>query len=327
MITFRITLIALILLFAFGLNNLNILGPSIIASPDGPIYVPKPINVLILVSDKVDDRSGELTDSIMILNYKPATSQISMLSIPRDTRVMLDGEYHKINSVYAHRTRPDDGIALLKDCIHQLVDVHIDYYAVLKIGCIKKIVDELDGVWYNVPCRMKYSTWINLKKGEQKLNGSKVVQLLRFRKPDAAPGHLLPDEDQYRLADCEIYLDGTQRVRTLQNFLAEFIKQKAKKEILLDVRKVTKLLQITIDNSETNLRFSDLIKYAKSASGLSKSKLNAFRLNGIDEPGFWYFVYDQTLINNTTKKVYDAKKVIQKYFGLEVITPSPIPTN
>jgi len=306
---------------------MNILGPSIIVSSKDTIYVPKPINVLVLVSDKVDDRTGELTDSLMILNFKPASSQVSMISIPRDTRVMIDGEYHKINSVYAHRTLPSDGIALLKDCIRQLVDVHIDYYAVLKIGCIKKIVDELDGVWYNVPCRMKYSTWIDLKEGKQKLNGSKVVQLLRFRKPDAAPGHLLPDEDQYRLAGCEIYLDGAQRVRTLQNFLAEFIKQKAKKEILLDVRKVTKLLQITIDNSETNLRFSDLIKYAKSASGLSKSKLNAFRLNGVDEPGSWYFVYNKTLINNTTKKVYDTKKVIQKYFGLDVAEQSPAPTN
>ena len=55
-----------------------------------------PINVLVLGGDKVNLN----TDTMMLVNFNPSSSKLSILSIPRDTRVIIDGKRAKINAAY-----------------------------------------------------------------------------------------------------------------------------------------------------------------------------------------------------------------------------------
>jgi hypothetical protein len=57
----------------------------------------KVVNVLILGFDK----DGYRTDTMMIANFDPKTSNMNLVSIPRDTLVEVKGKRMKLNSVFA----------------------------------------------------------------------------------------------------------------------------------------------------------------------------------------------------------------------------------
>ena len=70
--------------------------------------------------------NGALTDFIMLGQYNPNTREISLLSIPRDTKVegTIDG---KINSAYAGKY-PERSIAKVKD----VTGIEAQYYVIFK---------------------------------------------------------------------------------------------------------------------------------------------------------------------------------------------------
>ena len=322
--TFRTTIIGLIMLFVFGIFVLINSESSAVPQGNGSIFLPEPINILLLVSDQVSSN----TDSIMVVNYKPKSSQISILSIPRDTKVLIDNKYCKINSAFWRgktNGKIKDGVDQVVTCINQLINLKINYYAILNLNCVEKVVDELGGVDYNIPFDMKYTALsqnlhIDLKKGFQHLDGNKVIQLLRFRHPNGTlTRQILNKMKGYDGGDAT-------RVDNNQKFLKEFFKQKMKPELFLNFSTISNVLKIIIENTETNLTLNDCLKYAKSAVSLTKGKINTYRLLGVDEKPQWFYVFNNTFMNNTTKKIVDSQNIINKYFGLVDVVESPTPT-
>ena len=107
----------------------------------------KPFNVLILGGDKVNNNS----DTMILANFDPATYKINVMSIPRDTKVIIDNQNHKINFAY-----PLAGINLAAGTVSALLDVNIKYYVYLDISAFRKIVDLLGGVDIYVPIDLDY---------------------------------------------------------------------------------------------------------------------------------------------------------------------------
>lgn len=112
----------------------------------------------------------------------------------------------------------------------------------------------LGGVYFDVPVDMKYddpsqNLHINLKKGYQLLDGDKVEQLLRFRKPNG---------DRYTKELKEFY-DGSDIKRTemQMKFIKEFIKQKLKVQ---NIPKLNPVLNYAFQNVITNMTLSDALK-------------------------------------------------------------------
>ena len=144
----------------------------------------KEIKVLVLgVSTDLD---SELTDTIMVASYNPNTQKANLLSIPRDTFTGKNSKKaiasQKINSLYNINRTPEKTLA----AINELTGLDIKYYVVVKTEALIKLVDAIGGVTFNVPIDMKYDDptqdlHINLKAGEQVLNGDKAEQLLRWR--------------------------------------------------------------------------------------------------------------------------------------------------
>lgn len=147
------------------------------------IFLKNRVNVLLVGADQ---RPGEVkfnTDSIILVSIDPKTEQISLLSIPRDTRVALTGRgYVKINAIAALKDLPT-----LQKSVEQLTGVSIAGYVQTNFGGFKKIIDTLGGITVDVEKDMYYETgdsedgYIDLHKGLQRLDGSQALQYARFR--------------------------------------------------------------------------------------------------------------------------------------------------
>jgi len=129
-------------------------------------------------------KSQNMTDTIMVVKYSPKTQQASMLSIPRDSFVgnnkNLATASDKINCKY--QISPQSTI----DAVNKLTGLKIKYYFTVDTKALRKLVDTIGGVYFDVPIDMKYddnkqNLHINLKAGVQKLDGDKAEQVVRFR--------------------------------------------------------------------------------------------------------------------------------------------------
>lgn len=180
------------------------------------------------------DASGELTDALMLVNVDKKEKTIRMLSIPRDTKVTVDGKNRKINSCYRL-----GGLDLLLSEIKELTHAPINYYALIEPGTLASIVDSLGGVEYEVERDMHYSDpvqdlYIDLEKGVQVLNGDQAEQYCRFR--------------SYVMGDLE-------RTKSQQRFFKALFEQKLN---LKYVTKLNSLYNAIADNVKTNVSFKDI---------------------------------------------------------------------
>lgn len=124
-----------------------------------------------------------LSDVMLLIRFDPEKKKLVMFSIPRDTRLEIEGHgTKKINSANVH-----GGPALSAKTVSNLLGgVGIDRYVRINVLGVGKLIDALGGVTVYVPKDMKYRDesqhlYINLKAGKQHLNGEQALQLLRFR--------------------------------------------------------------------------------------------------------------------------------------------------
>ncbi len=260
--------------------------------------IKEPFNVLMLVIDKTSVN----TDTIMVANYNPHDSRISLLSIPRDTKVGLP-KASKINGVYYNYD-----IKMLAKQITRLFDINIKYYASIDISTFRKIIDLLGGVKYTVPGKngLHYddkpqNLHIHLKSGLQTLDGDKAEQLLRFRH---SYNNRIP-------ADLRDVYDGGDltRINIQQDFLKELIKQKAK---VSNITKVNGILKIIFNNiKETNFSLKDALRLVNGLGKVDSKNFYAFKALG---SGYSYYVYNGKMYNNTTHEEMDGSAVTKEYF-------------
>ena len=138
------------------------------------------VNILCLGLDNVS--KPERCDTIILTSLDLKNNYINLLSIPRDTLIEIpDYGEDKIAHSYEH-----NGVITVKKVVENLLDVPVDYYVIVKIDGLKKIIDTIGGVEIDVEKRMKYTDkkqnlYINLYPGKQVLNGDKALQYVRFR--------------------------------------------------------------------------------------------------------------------------------------------------
>ncbi|HEY9060457.1 MAG TPA: LCP family protein [Pseudobacteroides sp.] len=253
---------------------------SLINSIIKPFVADKnPVNILVLGGDKV---AGN-TDTMMLVNFTPGTGKISILSTPRDSRVKIRGlGYTKINAAY-----PRGGAELAVETLSNFLGVRIKYYAYVDTAAFRKIIDLLDGVDFYVPADLKYddpiqNLHINLKKGQQHLNGKQAEQFMRFRKPT-----------RYTKEVQEFY-DGSdlKRIEAQQNFMRELIRQKTN---IKYISKANDLIDVILDSIETNITMSDALKLAQNISNIDTAGMKTFMVPGdsayINQ--IWYYIPDR----------------------------------
>lgn len=215
----------------------------------------------LVLGISTDLEGSSLTDTIMVASYNPNTQKATLLSIPRDTYTGKNSAkataYEKINALYGRKNRPDETL----EAVNEITGLDIKYYAVVKTEALIELVDAIGGVTFNVPIDMVYDDptqdlHINLKAGEQLLDGDKAEQLVRFRH-----GNWDPKTKTYPTYPAEYGDNDLGRMRTQREFIMQVIKQTAKVE---NIFKIGEILDVAKNNLITNIDFDvakDYIPY------------------------------------------------------------------
>lgn len=268
----------------------------------------KRVSVLLVGADQ---RSGETkfnTDSLILASVDPETQRVTLLSIPRDTRVALPGHgYIKINAVTALTDLPT-----LQKTVAELTGVTIAGYIQTNFQGFKKVIDTLGGVTVDVEKDMYYETgdvedgYINLHKGVQRMDGAKALQYARFRH-DA-------------LAD----ISRTARQQVVLKAVAKEMFQ------LSTLPKLPFLIPQLMQAVHTNLSAKDIFSLTKVAVGFQSSNVISQTVPGnfLEMDGISYWQVDpievKKVVRNLWQGVMTDKVIDQK--NVDLLKPV-IPTS
>lgn len=208
------------------------------------ILVPaKKENILLLGKDLSYNEKGQAinegrTDTMVLVQLDPYRNKIKIVSIPRDSFVEIPGYgMRKINSAFVI-----GGKEMAKEAVSSLMGIGIDRCMVIELDGLVRIVDSLGGVKVFVDKDLKYTDhaaklFIDLKKGDRKLNGKQAEEYLRFRH-DA--------------------LSDIGRVDRQQVFLSAVVKKLSSP---LTVFRFPFLLPAVKTCAETDISFGNLVKF------------------------------------------------------------------
>jgi polyisoprenyl-teichoic acid--peptidoglycan teichoic acid transferase len=278
----------------------------------------RPVNILLLgikvVSSDLEDRGiayekqdvgydhlvnsfHGLSDSMLLLRFDPEKEKVSVLSIPRDTRVNIEGYgTRKINHANDY-----GGPALTAQVASELLGgVKIDRYVRVNVQGVEKLIDALGGITVNVPKDMKYNDfsqhlYIDLKKGVQHLDGNKTMQFLRFR------------YDEF---------GDISRVQRQQMLMRSAVEQTLKPATIIKIPKILSVIQSHLD---TNLTVRELMALSNFASKTDRSHIQMMMLPGdFNDPneGVSYWLPNEQRIRKLMTQHFELPKNELDYLAI-----------
>lgn len=267
--------------------------------------------IQILLMGVSTDNGGKLTDTIIVATYDPKNQKASLLSIPRDTFVGKNPQTgtgsDKINALY--QKSPEKTLAK----VNEITGLDIKYYMVIDNQALIKLVDVIGGVNFHVPIDMVYDDptqdlHINLKEGQQKLNGDKAEQLLRYRH-----GNLDKKTGKYLGTYPEEYGGNDYgRMRTQREFMIETAKQTLQAKNIL---KVKEIVDIAYEYVETNLSVSVIKDYIPYAINIDINNIQSAVLPGgsygpSTTPSYplWFFIADKKETAKLIEELYGSSE-------------------
>lgn len=241
------------------------------------------VNILVVGTDK----DGYNTDTILVATMNLENKNISIMSVPRDTRVTVNGATMKINAVYSYvKAKGLNDEELLIDTVSKVTSIPVNYYLIVNLEAFRGIVDMLGGVEYELTRDYNYydpvqDLRIALTAGKQVLYGEQAEGLVRYR-------------DDYPRADLE-------RIEVQQDFIKQLIKQK------LNIKYIAKAPSIYNEISKnviSNLKLGDILTYGKQICGAGDDGVKTYTLPG--EPqnirGVSYYVADTDAAKTLVKE-------------------------
>lgn len=250
-------------------------------------------NILILGVDANQEGGdpfiGTRSDTILLIHIEPKDKSISAISIPRDSKVYIPGNYgvQKINSAHAF-----GGVELAKKTVEQTLGVKIDRYIAINNEAVIKMVDALDGIPIYVEKDMRYRDnsghlHVKLSKGYQILNGKQAEGYLRYRKDG---------------------LGDIGRTSRQQWFLRSLLEKMQSPSVITKVPEVLKIAERYI---KTDMSLYEMSNLAAMAKNFDMSKIEVATLPGApSKKGYIsYWILDpektQEVIN---RMIYNKKQ-------------------
>lgn len=138
------------------------------------------VNLLLVGVD--ENEGSHRSDTIAVLSLDLDQKTLRLLSLPRDTRVQIEGHgWQKLNHAYAYGK-----VKLLQETVVNYLGLPIHYYAVVNYDSFPKMIDMMGGVDLTVKKRLHYVDHagglnINISKGAQHMDGETALQYARFR--------------------------------------------------------------------------------------------------------------------------------------------------
>lgn len=220
-------------------------GAEALPSDPPPIVYTRREGVRTCLIVGTDDGNGK-ADTIMLGCFDVKTRSASLISIPRDTLVQINGKHWKVNAAFGL-----GGIELVRETVARTLGIPVDYYVSVDLRAFRRIVDAIGGVWFDVPVDMHYTDPtqnlnIHVNKGYQRLNGEDAMGVVRFRSGYAA--------------------QDLGRVDTQRKFLVALVKQTITPS---NADKVSELIGILREYVKTDMPLETMIYFATAAIGLN----------------------------------------------------------
>jgi LCP family protein required for cell wall assembly len=185
--------------------------PGATAAPAGASLPPWDgkgrLNVVLIGSDRRPGDGAYNTDTLIVASVDPASGQVAMFSLPRDTTgIPLTGPARsffgttwnrKINALFQQaRARPDifpggklSGYQALKDTLGDLYGFPIQYFVEVDFDGFTQVVDALGGVTINVQIPVvddyypgdKGALRVYIPTGVQRMTGAEALIYARTR--------------------------------------------------------------------------------------------------------------------------------------------------
>jgi len=208
-------------------------------------------------------------DTIMIISIDFSTSQVSLVSIPRDSyaRIPAYDLYDKINHSYmygyercsAEEDPHEKGLKTTLEAIQEFLGgVPIHNYIATDIDGAAKVVDHIGGIYYEVENDIYSHVGegrLLLEEGYQHLDGNKFMHYVRDRSGGG---------------------DGT-RVVNQQDIMIELLKQLKSEGGLTDIPEIYRVVNQHID---TDLSFSQVTALALFGFNVDPSEIQTHIFDG-----------------------------------------------
>ncbi|MBK3497185.1 LCP family protein [Viridibacillus sp. YIM B01967] len=222
----------------------------------------------------VKDENNRIPINLLI-TYSKDKKIVKVLSIPRDTYApILDKNngttsYDKLTFAYG-----SGGAENVKTTVSKLFGLTIDYYAVMDIETLSKVIDSVNGIDYDlqedIRVRAISREAFEFKKGKNRLNGEEVVALMMA----ATEGRILGEENLLNLISAVINKTKNEIPQTQLKELTTKIESNTSNDHLLENK-----MEI---NSIKPLSLSDGMK-AENIGGSYYIKFEKDFLNSISE--------------------------------------------
>ncbi|MBN2247543.1 MAG: LCP family protein [Coriobacteriia bacterium] len=256
----------------------------------------------------VDTREGDevsRSDTLIVARIDPKEKTTVLISIPRDTRVDIPGEYTtKINAAHSL-----GGPALVIETVSEFTGLPISHYMEIDFNGFKEMVDALGGVEINVPQKIvdpKAGNYdpnaYTIHAGPQTLNGAQALTFVRSR--------------NFPLGDLT-------RIENQQIFIKALVKQSL---AMGNTLKLPALVNALADSVSTDMSASELLKLATAMKGMEEDGLETISMPGTPETigGVSYIIVDDDAFADIIDRVSQG---LSPEPGAEVGVTMPSPSS
>ena len=244
-------------------------------------------NIVVLgVDERAEEHDVGRSDTLFVVMFDTDKKAASLLSIPRDTRVPIQGYgWDKINHAYAF-----GGRELTQKTVEELLGLKINNYVMVDFNGFKGLVDAIGGVDIDVEKDMYYyDDWdgfkIDLQKGRQHLDGKTAIQYVRYRDEEGDIG----------------------RIKRQQHFLLSVYDKITSANMLLHIPGLAQQLTSMV---KTDLPLSDMVDLGRALHAMVKSQgLAMATVPGTPEyiDGISYWLPDITDLREQMVKMQGAE--------------------
>jgi len=230
-----------------------------------------PFNVLLLGADYRPGDTAYRTDTMIVAHVDPQKKKVWLLSIPRDTKVLIPGHgYEKINAAHFF-----GGPTLTVKVVKQFTGLPIDHYMEVNFKGFENAVNQMGGIWIDVPLA------INDKKAARASAHDKAYKI-------AAGWQLLdgPHALTYMRSRSSYATQDIGRMGAQQIFFKALADQLAHKT---DVPTMFRVVNAITPYVQTDMSLTDMMKTALSMKGAGSQSMYTATV-----PGTWISPYEVT---------------------------------
>ena len=362
---FSLLAVTTIGLGAYGLTILNQSTNSLsktykgIGDENNVIAENKPMTILLM---GVDTGSGSRedqwvgnSDTMILVAVNPQTRETTIMSLERDilTNITQDGEtvQAKLNAAYAQ-----GGAELAIKTIQDLMNIHIDRYAMINMKGLVQLVDKVGGITVNNPFDFDISIEENepeytakIPPGRQEIDGEQalVYSRMRYQDPEGDYGRQKRQREVIeKIIKKVLTLDG------LSNYqgIIEAVSDNMQTNISLDTNSLMQLMgyrdalknirmeqlkgedatladggSYQIVTSEHLLKMQNILRKSLGLSPVSKLKTSAVLLDGDETGGSVSSESGESPVEasqDTGGGYYDPSYVPETSVSSEAVTPN-----